>query len=306
MDTGAGMKYKDYYAILGVAHDAREDDIKRAYRKLARKYHPDVSKEPNAEESFKEVSEAYETLKDAEKRAAYDQLGRFQSGQEFQPPPDWERRFGAGFEEYFDLGELFEHMAGGRGRSQGRTGPFPGRDYELNAVLAIEQAARGTDLEVSLPGSRSEPAARTVKIRVPPGVTDGHRLRVPGKGAPGLNGGPPGDLYLNIALAPHRLFKPARHDLYLEVPLAPWEAVLGASVEVPVIEGRIAVTVPPGSRPGQKLRVAGRGLPKPGGGAGDLYCVLSIATPPTTGEREKELYQELAKASSFNPRGRFL
>ncbi len=295
------MKYKDYYGILGVARSASDEDIKRAYRKLARKYHPDVSKEAQAEEKFKEVSEAYETLKDPEKRAAYEQLGSYQAGQEFRPPPGWEHRFSTGTEDFFDLGDLFEHFTGARARGR-RTGPIPGEDYELNARLMLEQAARGTDLEVSLPGGG---APRHVRVRVPAGVTDGHRLRVPGKGGPGMNGGPAGDLYLNIALAPHPLFKPSGHDLYLEVPLAPWEAVLGASIEVPTLDSRIALTVPPGSRPGQKLRVAGRGLPKPKGGAGDLYCILSIATPPESTEREKELYRELAKASAFNPRARF-
>ncbi len=298
------MKYKDYYATLGVARDAGEADIKRAYRKLARKYHPDVSKEPGAEEKFKEVAEAYETLKDPEKRAAYDQLGAYQSGQEFRPPPGWETHFStSGMENVFDLGDLFEHFAGGRSRAR-RTGPIPGEDYELSATLSLEQAARGTDLEVALPGALGE-APRHVRVRVPPGVTDGHRLRVPGKGGPGLNGGPAGNLWLDITLAPHRLFKPSGHDLYLEVPLAPWEAVLGATIEVPTLDSRIALTVPAGSRPGQKLRVAGRGLPKPKGGAGDLYCVLSIAVPGAAGEREKELYRELARASAFNPRQRF-
>lgn len=294
------MKYKDYYAILGVARDASGDDIKRAYRKLARKFHPDVSKEKDAEEKFKEVSESYETLKDLEKRAAYDQLGSYQAGQDFRPPPDWEHRFGADAGEYFDLGDLFEHMLGGRGRSRG---PARGRDYELAATLSLEQAAHGADLEVALPGPDGK--SRPVRIRVPKGVSDGHRLRVPGKGAPGASGGPQGDLYLNIRLAPHALYKATGHDLYLELPLAPWEAVLGASVEVPALDGRISVTVPAGSRTGQKLRIAGRGLPKPGGSAGDLYCVLSITIPASAGEREKELYRELAKASSFNPRARF-
>jgi len=294
------MKYKDYYAILGVARNASGDDIKRAYRKLARKYHPDVSKEKDAEEKFKEVSEAYETLKDTEKRAAYDQLGSYQAGQDFRPPPDWEHRFGADTGEFFDLGDLFEHMMAGHGRKRG---PARGRDYELNATLSLEQAAHGADLEVSLPGPDGEP--RPVRIRVPKGVSDGHRLRVPGKGGPGASGGTKGDLYLNIRLAPHELFKASGHDLYLELPLAPWEAVLGASVEVPALDGRIAVSVPAGSRTGQKLRIAGRGLPKPGGGAGDLYCVLSITIPASASEREKELYRELAKVSSFKPRARF-
>jgi curved DNA-binding protein len=290
------MKYKDYYAILGVGRDAAEADIKHAYRKLARKYHPDVSKEAGAEEKFKEVSEAYETLRDKDKRAAYDQLGSYRPGQDFRPPPDWETRFGAGgTEEFFDLGDLFEHLSG----RAGRRGPMPGRNYELNAALSLEQAARGTELEVALPGAGE---AKTVRVRVPPGVTDGHRLRVPGKGAPGREGGPAGDIYVNISLSPHRLFKASGHDLYLDLPIAPWEAVLGAKVEVPTLEGRITVSVPPGSRSGQKLRVGGRGLPQPRGSAGNLYCVLAIATPPGPTEREKALYEELAKVSTFNPR----
>ncbi len=294
------MKYKDYYATLGIGRNAPDDEIKRAYRKLARKYHPDVSKEPSAEEKFKEVSEAYETLKDSKKRAAYDQLGSYQSGQEFRPPPDWADRFGGGFEDSIDLGDLFEHFT--RGRAGGRRGPVPGRDYELNAVLPLDQAAHGTELEVALPGTAADSQPRTVRVRVPSGVADGHRLRVPGKGGPGRNSGPPGDLYVGITLAPHPLFKPSGHDLALELPLAPWEAVLGASVEVPTLDGRIAVAIPPGSRAGQKLRVAGRGLPRPHGGAGDLYCVLTIVTPTTVSEPEKEPYRELARLSTFNPR----
>ncbi len=298
------MKFKDYYAALEVPRDADAETIKKAYRKLARKYHPDVSKEAGAEEKFKEVSEAYETLKDPEKRAAYDQLGSYQSGQEFRPPPGWETHFSTGgMDNVFDLGDLFEHFAGGRGRAR-RTGPIPGEDYELSAALTLEQAAKGSDFEVALPGGLGE-APRRVRVRVPPGVTDGHRLRVPGKGGPGLNGGPAGNLWLDIRLAPHPLFKATGHDLSLEVPLAPWEAVLGASIEIPTLDSRIALTVPSGSRPGQKLRVAGRGLPKPKGGGGDLYCVLSIAVPSAPSEREKELYRELSKASSFNPRQRF-
>jgi curved DNA-binding protein len=296
------MKYKDYYAILGVQRGASDDDIKKAYRKLARKYHPDVSKEKNAEEKFKEVSEAYETLKDAEKRAAYDQLGRYQAGQEFRPPPDWEKRFGGQFEESVDLSDLFEHILGGRGRGRpgGRQGfAARGGDFEGKARITLEQAARGTELELSMRGAQG---TESVRVRVPKGVTDGQRLRVPGKGMPGWNGGPRGDLYLHIELEPHARFRTSGHDLYLELPLSPSEAVLGASVEVPTLDGRIALNVPAGSRAGQKLRIAGRGLPKPKEGAGDLYCVLTIVTPPSPGEREKALYRELGEASSFDPR----
>jgi len=303
------MKYKDYYAILGVERNASQDDIKKAYRRLARKYHPDVSKEANAEERFKEVGEAYETLKDAEKRAAYDQLGRHQTGQEFRPPPDWETRFGGGGFEDVDLADLFAAFgARPRGRS-GRAGfAIPGEDYEVTARIELEDAARGTELNIQLSVPETGPEGvlrrvpKTIRARVPKGVTDGERLRVAGKGGPGANGGPAGDLYLNIALKPHRLFRASGHDLYLELPVAPWEAVLGAQVEVPTLEGRISVSVKPGAKAGQKLRVPGRGLPMPQGGGGDLYCVLTIVTPPSPGEREKALYRELAAVSGFNPR----
>jgi curved DNA-binding protein len=294
------MKYKDYYKILGVERGASEDEIKKAYRKLARKYHPDVSKEPNAKERFQEVSEAYETLRDKEKRAAYDSLGSgFRQGQDFRPPPDWFDRFGGGGRAEdlhgVDLGELFESMglfgrAGRRGRRS-----FAGEDYEVPVRLTLEEAAHGTERSVQLDG-------RAFTARIPRGATDGQRLRLRGKGGPGINGGPPGDLYLQIALEPHRLFRAHGHDLDIEVPLAPWEAALGAEIEVPTLEGRVKVKVPAGSRNGQKLRLGGKGLPKPGGGAGDLYAVLGIAVPGTLTERERELFAELRRASRFNPR----
>jgi curved DNA-binding protein len=294
------MKYKDYYKVLGVERTASEDEIKKAYRKLARKYHPDVSKEPNAKERFQEASEAYETLRDKEKRAAYDSLGSgFHQGQDFRPPPDWFDRFGGGGRgedlHGVDLGELFESMglfgrAGRRGRRS-----FAGEDFEVPVRLTLEEAAQGTERSVQLDG-------RAFTARIPRGATDGQRLRLRGKGGPGINGGPAGDLYLQIALEPHRLFRAHGHDLDIEVPLAPWEAALGAEVEVPTLEGRVKLKVPPGSRAGHKLRLAGQGLPKPGGGAGDLYAMLSIAVPATLTERERELYSELQQASRFNPR----
>ena len=253
------MKYKDYYKILGVQRGASDDEIKKAYRKLARKYHPDVSKEPNAKERFQEVSEAYETLRDKEKRAAYDSLGSFRPGQDFRPPPDWFDRFGGGRTEDLhgvDLSELFESMGlfGRAGRRRSR-GAYPGEDYEVPVRLTLEEAFR--------------------------------------------------DLYLQIGLEPHPLYRVSGHELEIEVPLAPWEAALGAEVEVPTLEGRVTMKVPPGSRAGQKLRLSGKGLPKPGGGAGDLYAVLAIAVPATLTEREKALYEELRQSSRFNPRLRF-
>lgn len=304
------MKYKDYYAILGLERGATDAEIKKAYRRLARKYHPDVSKERNAEERFKEVNEAYQTLSDAEKRAAYDQLGRHRPGEEFRPPPDWGQRFGAGGDDFVDLSDLFEQfgLRGARARGGGRRFAMKGQDYEVTAEIGLEDAARGTEvaLDLAAPEVGQDGAVRrvskTVRIRVPKGATDGQRLRVPGKGGAGMGEGEPGDLYLNIRLKPHRLFKPNGHDLYLELPIAPWEAVLGAEVEVPTLEGRVKLSIRPGSRSGQKLRLTGKGLPTPHGGGGDLYCVLQIVTPTRLSAREKQLYEELAKISNFDPR----
>jgi len=297
------MKYKDYYKVLGVERGASEDEIKKAYRKLARKYHPDVSKEANAKEKFQEVSEAYETLRDKEKRAAYDSLGSgFRQGQDFRPPPDWFDRFGGGGRAEdlhgVDLGELFESMGlfGRAGRRSRRS--FAGEDYEIPVRLTLEEAARGTERTVQLDGG-------SFTARIPKGATDGLRLRLRAKGGAGVNGGPAGDLYLTIALEPHALFRPSGHDLDIEVPLAPWEAALGAEVQVPTLEGRVTMKVPPGSKAGQKLRLAGKGLPRPGGGAGDLYVLLSIAVPATLTEAEKKLYEQLRDSSHFDPRARF-
>ena len=300
------MKYKDYYKILGVERTATEDEIKKAYRKLARKYHPDVSKEQNAKERFQEVSEAYETLRDKEKRAAYDSLGSYRPGQDFRPPPDWFDRFGSGQAEDLrdvDLSDLFEQM-GIFGRARGRRGgfgrsmPIPGEDYEMPVRITLEEAARGTERQ----GAAGD---GTFTARIPKGASDGQRLRLRGKGGAGVNGGPAGDLYLHIVLEPHALYKVRGHDLEVEVPLAPWEAALGAQVEVPTLEGRVTMKVPAGSTGGQKLRLAGKGLPKPGGGAGDLYAALDIVVPGTLTEQEKKLYEALRDASRFNPRTRF-
>jgi len=298
------MKYKDYYKILGVERSAGEDEIKKAYRKLARKYHPDVSKEANAKEKFQDVSEAYETLRDKEKRAAYDSLGSgFRQGQDFRPPPDWFDRFGGGGRAEdlhgVDLGELFESMGllGRAGRRSRRS--FAGEDYEIPVRLTLEEAASGAERTVQLESGSSFTA------RIPRGATDGQRLRLRGKGGAGVNGGPAGDLYLTIALEPHSLYRPSGHDLDIEVPLAPWEAALGAEVQIPTLEGRVTMKVPAGSKAGQKLRLAGKGLPKPGGGAGDLYALLSIAVPATLTEAETKLYEQLRESSRFDPRARF-
>ncbi len=316
------MKYKDYYATLGLARNASADEVKKAYRKLAKKYHPDVSKEKNAEERFKEVNEAYQTLSEPEKRAAYDQLGQYRPGEEIRPPPGWGQqfRFDQGdLDGFVDLSDLFEHLgAAGFGRSAGRGGragggarsfAMRGQDYEVAAHLTLEEVSRGSALNLDLSAPEMGPdgelrrVPKTIQVRVPKGATDGQRLRVPGKGGPGMNGGPPGDLYLDVVLKPHPLYKVQEHDLLLDLPVTPWEAVLGAAIEVPTLDGRVKVSVRPGSRAGQKLRLAGKGLPKPKGGHGDLYCVLQIAMPTVLSDREKQLYEELGQLATFNPRG---
>lgn len=316
------MKYKDYYQILGVARGATEDEIKKAYRRLAHKYHPDVSKEPNAEERFKEIGEAYEVLKDKEKRAAYDRLGQHRPGEDFRPPPDWAEQFARGFgrggfgagayTEEVDLSDLFGDLFGtARGAGRGAKFAMPGQDYEAVVQLPLEDAARGTEvsLDLNVPEYDAEGMPRrtpkTIKVRIPKGVTDGQKLRVPGKGGPGMNGGPPGALYLDIKLRPHPLFQPSGHDLYLEVPVTPTEAALGTAIEVPTLEGRVRLKIPAGARSGQKLRLAGKGLPTPDGAHGDLYAVVQVVTPSTLTPKERELYEQLGRLSAFNPREHF-
>lgn len=310
------MKYKDYYATLGVERTASAADVKKAYRKLAHKYHPDVSKETDAEEKFKEVAEAYETLKDPEKRAAYDQLGRHRTGQDFRPPPDWQEHFsgrwgsGGGAFEDIDLSDLFAAFNGrpAHARDPGAGFAMPGQDFEMPVTLTLEQAFHGAEIDIEFSTSELDAQGvlrrvpHTFKARIPKGVTGGQRLRLRGKGGKGANGGRDGDLYLDIMLAPHQLYRAAEHDLYLDLPVAPWEAVLGASIELPTLSGRVRLTVPPGTRAGQHLRLTGRGLPNPRGKAGDLYAIVQIAVPPATSERERELYRQLAAAVNFDPR----
>ena len=313
------MKYKDYYAVLGVPRDADLDQIKKAYRKLARQFHPDVSKEPNAEAQFKEAGEAYATLKDAEKRLAYDQLGRQPEGQEFSPPPQWRQEFGGGsangggasFED-IDLSELFAAM--GRGRSGGQGAhfggsrepmPMPGRDYENTVKISLEDAHHGRTLNLEL---ADETGSRSLEVTIPPGVREGQKLRLRGKGGKGRNGGADGDIYLHIAMLPHPVFRADGHDLYFDLVLTPWEAALGAEVQVQTLDEPVLLTVPAGTRSGRKLRLRGRGLTNANKGAdglkgrGDLYALIRIDIPATLTDRERELYLELAKLSHFNPR----
>lgn len=312
------MQYKDYYKILGVERGAAEADIKKAYRKLARKYHPDVSKEKDAEEKFKAINEANDILSDAEKRAAYDQLGQHRPGQDFRPPPGWEQQFGRGGQAgdfgNMDFGDLFSQMFGGgmggatHGRRAGRGFAQAGQDFEMTLEITLEEAfhreEKTLQLEVPEPGPQGTMVRvpRTIKVRIPKGAAEGQRLRLTGKGGAGTQGGRAGDLYLRIAFKPHAWFKSSGHDLNLDVPLTPWEAALGASVEIPTLSGKVRLKVKPGSRSGQKMRLGGKGLPKAGDEFGDLYCVFQIATPETLSDEERKLFEALQETSTFNPR----
>jgi len=306
------MKFKDYYATLGVERGATEAEIKKAYRRLAHKYHPDVSKEKDAEARFKEVAEAYATLKDAEKRAAYDQLGRHRPGEEFRPPPGWGTQFGdAGsvFEDV-DLADLFAGIAGhrGRGGQRGPSGAMRGADYEARVSITLEEAFHGTEVSLDLTTTEFDEhgaprrVPRSVKARIPKGVADGQVLRLPGQGGKGARGGRDGDVYLAVSLRPHRLYRVSDHDLFLDLPVTPWEAALGATVKIPTLAGSVNLKVPAGTRAGHHLRLAGRGLPTPHGGAGDLHAIVQLTMPSELSARERSLLQELAAASSFNPR----
>lgn len=316
------MKYKDYYAILGVPRDASADDIKTAYRRLARKYHPDVSKEKDAEERFKEMGEAYETLKDAEKRAAYDQLGAHRPGEDFRPPPDWGQHYaqgGAGFApgqgfEDIDLSDLFAGLAGrqgGRGAAGSRRAdrPVPGSDYEAVVRIGFDQAFSGTEIDLELSALEWDPdggmrrVPHRVRTRIPRGVQNGEKLRVPGKGGKGANGGPDGDLYLDIEVSEHPLYRVTGNDIYVDLPLAPWEAVLGTSVDLPTPAGAVSLKVAPGTRAGQQLRLANRGMTR-GSTSGHLYAVVRIEVPTVVDDDAKALYEKLAQSSTFDPRAK--
>ena len=306
------MKYKDYYAILGVKRDATADDIKTAYRRLARKYHPDVSKEKDAEEKFKAMAEAYETLKDPEKRAAFDQLGSHTPGQEFRPSPDWSQHFaqGRGAFDDVDLSDLFAGLAGRHSRGGARPADraMAGSDYEAAVRISFEQAFNGTEVDLELSALEWDPdggvrrVPHRVKTRIPRGVTDGEKLRVRGMGGKGANGGPDGDLYLGIEVSGHPLYRVSGKDLYLDLPLAPWEAVLGTRVDLPTPGGAVALRVPAGTRAGQHLRLTGRGMTRGSGAAGHMYAIVRIEVPTVIDDKQKSLFAQLAEISNFEPR----
>ena len=304
------MEYKDYYKILGVERGASETDIKKAFRKLAHKYHPDVSKEKDAEAKFKDVNEAYQTLSDPEKRAAYDQLGQRRDGSNFEPPPGWGGAGASGFGGFdfgdsgFDFSDLFSHMGASRARQ-----PEAGEDLNAEVQITPEQAFNGTTVSLSLrepeagADGRVRHVTKTLEVKVPAGTISGQRMRLAGKGGPGYNGGPNGNLYITINISEGGRFRVDGRDVYLTVPLAPYEAVLGTEAVIPTLSGgKISVKVPAGAKAGQKIRIAGKGFPNKKGAAGDMYLVISIVVPPAPTEEEKELYKRLSEVSTFNPR----
>ncbi|MGB5777287.1 MAG: DnaJ C-terminal domain-containing protein [Sedimenticolaceae bacterium] len=314
------MDYKDYYAAMGVARDATQDDIKRAYRKLARKYHPDVSKERDAERRFKELGEAYEVLKDPEKRAAYDQLGKdWRAGQEFRPPPGWDAGFefsGGGYTDADQGGfsDFFETLFG-RGGNFRAGGPFRasygsarGEDHHSRIEVSLEDAFRGTRLSLQLripeydAQGRLSSKLRNLQVKIPRGVTSGKRIRLAGQGGAGIGGGSAGDLFLEVNIKPHPLYQVDGKDVLLPLPITPWEAALGGKVKVPTLAGQVDLAISPGARSGQKLRLKGRGLPVPGENPGDQYAVLQIVTPPADSAAKKALYEKMARELPFNPR----
>lgn len=312
------MDFKDYYAVMGVARDATQDEIKRAYRKLARKYHPDVSKASNAEARFKEIGEAYEVLKDPEKRVAYDQLGSgYRDGQSFRPPPNWDAGFefaGGGYTEAGQGGfsDFFESLFGRAGGFQPgvhrRRAGSRGEDHHALIEIGLEDAFNGSTIGVDLglpeydAGGRLQTRRRSIQVKIPKGVTAGKRIRLAGQGGPGFNGGAAGDLYLEVQIRPHPLYQVDGQDILLTLPVAPWEAALGAKVKVPTLAGRVELSIPPGARSGQKLRLKGRGLGVSGKPAGDQIVLLKIVLPAADTEAKKALFRDMAEQMPFNPR----
>jgi curved DNA-binding protein len=307
------MEYKDYYKILGIERGADEAEIKKAYRKLAAKYHPD---KPTGDESkFKEISEAYEVLSDKEKRQMYDQFGSgYQHGQGFQPPPGFEQMFGGGgnFSDLFE--SLFRGQGGFGGQGFGSQGfggrarPRKGEDQLVKILVSLEDAVNGNERTLNLTIPQADRTGRVVnqtkqiKVKIPAGVKQGQKIRLSGQGQDGMNGGPKGDLYLEIDLQSHPLYRVEGEDVILDLPLTPWEAALGTKVEVPTLKGKVNLTIAPGAQSGKKMRLKGRGLGKV---PGDQYVVVQIHNPPLDSEKVRQFYQNMAEELTFNPRTHF-
>lgn len=311
------MDYKDYYKVMGLERDASQDDVKRAYRKLARKYHPDVSKEADAEARFKELGEAYAVLKDPEKRAAYDELGtNWKAGQEFRPPPDSDAGFeysGGGFDPGGSAShsEFFESIFGrGFGSAQGnrRHAGFhaQGEDHHAKVMIDLDDAYRGATRSITLRAPELDSSGhvttkeRTLNVKIPKGVKQGQRIRLSGQGSPGMGDGGSGDLYLEVEFKPHKFFKVEGRDVYLDLPVSPWEAALGATVKVPTPKGPVDLKIPPGTSSGRKLRLRERGIP--GTPPGDLYVNVKITLPAADSDTAKKLYRKMEEELAYNPR----
>ena len=307
------MQFKDYYQILGVDKTATADEIKKSYRKLARKYHPDVSKEVDAEKKMKEVNEANEVLSDPEKRAAYDQVGKgYRPGQDFQPPPNWDAGFefsGGGFSgaDMGDNSDFFANLFGQAGRGKRRSQyQARGEDRHAKIVIELQDAYDGATRTITLQSPTTDAQGRVynkehaINVRVPKGVKAGQHIRLGGQGSPGIGGGTAGDLYLEIQFKHDARFRTEGRDVYQTVPVTPWEAALGASVEVVTPSGSVQVKVPANSQTGRKLRLKARGIP--GDPAGDLYLLLEVVLPPADTEAARQLYETMARELAFNPR----
>lgn len=310
------MEYKDYYKTLGVEKTATEADIKKAYRKLVRKYHPDVSKEPDAQKMTQELNEAYGVLGEAEKRAAYDELGngqQYRAGQEFRPPPGWGNGAGGGMggmggadpSDFF--ADLFANMGGGRRRGGGASFQTRGEDSHASLTIDLLDTYQGTTRTVTLrvpehdAQGRVVTRERTLNVTIPKGMTAGQQLRLSGQGQSGSAGN--GDLYLEIQFQPDARFRVDGRDVFQTVPVAPWEAALGGEIEVGTPSGKVTVTVPASSQTGRKLRLKARGIPgNAGNAAGDLYLLLEVVLPPASSDKARELYQTMAREMAFNPR----
>lgn len=291
--------FRDYYEVLGVPRGAGDEEIRSAYRKLAREYHPDVNRDPGAEDRFKEVSEAYEVLRDPEKREKYERLGaNWKAGEDVSGASGFGGGAGQGFGDGDGFSDFFESFFGGRrGASGGFEGfSMRGGDQEATIEVTLEEAARGGKRKISLADGRD------FEVQIPPGVRDGQKIRLAGQGGEGASGGPAGDLYLRARIKRHPRFRREDDDLVVEIPVAPWEAALGATVPVPTLHGSAKVKVPAGSSSGRRLRLRGEGMPGPGGRKGDLYASVRVVVPKVLEKRERELFEELAAVSRFDPR----